>query len=155
MRLKKEKNTQETPTAKKSKEIKFTEKDAEKALASNKEQAKELLRNEKKMNDFLSQLDSKLNAVAGLKEKFAEIPIIVSLIRAHIKGEYREFPLGTLIALVSALIYFVSPVDIIPDFIPGIGYLDDFMVLGIALRFAYTDLEDYKKWLAENDQDNA
>ena len=65
-------------------------------------------------------------------------------------GRYKEFPLGSLIALVGALLYFLSPVDLIPDTLPGIGYLDDITVLGIAVKFAYTDLEAYKEWLAKN-----
>ena len=31
-----------------------------------------------------------------------------------------------------ALLYYVSPFDLLPDFLPGIGYLDDFMVVSIA-----------------------
>ena len=127
----------------------MTEKDAKKALKSNQKKAEELLKDARKMNDFLRQLDAKFNAVTGLKDKFADIPIIVSLIRSYIKGEYRELPLGTAIGLVSALIYFFSPVDIIPDFLPGLGYVDDLMVVAVALKFSYTDLDAYKKWLAE------
>lgn len=128
-----------------------TEQDAIKALEANHKKASELLKDENRMNDFLTQLDSKFNAVTGLKEKFANIPLIVSLVRSYIKGEYKELPLGTVIGLVSALIYFVSPIDIIPDFIPGLGYVDDLMVLAVAIRFAYTDLEDYKKWLEQKE----
>lgn len=100
----------------------FTEKDAEKALEANRAEAEALLNDESKLNEFLSQLNKKWNSITGVKDKFSDIPVIVSLIRSYIKGEYRELPVGTMIALVGALIYFVSPIDIIPDYIPG-GWL--------------------------------
>lgn len=128
----------------------ISESEAKKALNSRKKQAEELLHDETKMDDFLSQLDKKFNAVTGIKDKLADIPIIVQLIKDYMSGRYKEFPLGSLIALVGALLYFLSPVDLIPDTLPGIGYLDDITVLGIAIKFAYTDLEAYKEWLAKN-----
>jgi uncharacterized membrane protein YkvA (DUF1232 family) len=128
----------------------FTEKDAEKALKATSAEAEALLNDENKMNDFMSQLKGKMNSVTGFNQKFADIPVIVSLIRSYMKGEYRELPVGTMIALIGALIYFVSPIDVIPDCIPGVGYLDDAVVIGVAVKFAYSDLEDYKKWLAKN-----
>lgn len=136
-------------------DVKITEKQAKKALDSNKEEARDLLNDERKMNSFLIQLESKFNAVTGMKEKLKEIPLIVELIRAYMKREYTEIPLGTLIALVSALIYFFSPIDLIPDVIPGIGYIDDVMVIAIALRFAYTDLEEFKQWKENREQEDA
>ena len=41
------------------------------------------------------------------------------------EGKYTSVPYGTILAVTSALIYFASPIDFIPDFIPGIGYVDD------------------------------
>lgn len=132
--------------------VKVTEKQAKKAWDSNKKDAEELLNDEKKMNSFLNQLESKFSAVSGLAEKLKDIPLIVELVRAYIKKEYTEIPVGSIIGLVSALIYFVSPVDLIPDVIPVIGYVDDAMVIALAIRFAYTDLEDFKKWKANQEE---
>lgn len=66
--------------------------------------------------------------------------------------EIREIPVGSLIGLIASLIYFLSPVDLIPDIFPGIGYIDDLTVIAIAIRFAYTDIEDFKKWQQEQEQ---
>lgn len=137
----------------KKKDVKITEEQAEKALNANKKEAKDLIKDEKKMNNFLAKLEIKFNSLTGIKEKLKDIPLIVSLIRAYIKKEYTEIPLGTIIALVSSLIYFFSPVDIILDIIPGIGYVDDVMVIAIALRFAYTDVEEYKIWKESNERE--
>ncbi len=51
--------------------------------------------------------------------------------------------------MLGALIYFVSPVDLIPDMIPGVGYVDDAAVIAFALTMVGDDLEDYKNWRTE------
>ncbi|MBC7596685.1 MAG: DUF1232 domain-containing protein [Kineosporiaceae bacterium] len=48
----------------------------------------------------------------------------------------RTVPVGTRVWLVVLLVYLVSPIDLIPDFIPVLGYTDDALVVAIALRFA-------------------
>lgn len=48
--------------------------------------------------------------------------------------------------MISALIYFVSPVDIIPDFLPVVGYLDDAAVVAACIKLVKSDIDDYKQW---------
>jgi uncharacterized membrane protein YkvA (DUF1232 family) len=45
-------------------------------------------------------------------------------------------PRGTRWWLAALLVYLVLPIDLIPDFLPVIGYADDAIVTAIALRFA-------------------
>jgi uncharacterized membrane protein YkvA (DUF1232 family) len=48
----------------------------------------------------------------------------------------RTLPVGVRIWLAVLLVYLVSPIDLIPDFIPVLGYADDALVVAIAVRFA-------------------
>ena len=48
----------------------------------------------------------------------------------------RTVPLGVRIWLAVLLVYLISPIDLIPDFIPVLGYADDALVVAIALRYA-------------------
>lgn len=48
----------------------------------------------------------------------------------------RTVPAGVRIWLGVLLVYLISPIDLIPDFIPVLGYADDALVVAIALRFA-------------------
>lgn len=81
-----------------------------------------------------------------LAEYFQDIKDMVSLVKDYLCGEYPEVPYGTLIAIVAALIYVLSPIDLIPDFIPVVGLADDAIVVGLCLEIARTDLENYRKW---------
>ena len=55
-------------------------------------------------------------------------------------------PYKVILAVVSVLIYWIAPVDLIPDFIPGIGYVDDAAVVALALKLIKDDLDTYKEW---------
>ena len=48
--------------------------------------------------------------------------------------KYTEVPVGTITAIAGSLLYVLSPIDIIPDFILGVGYIDDAAI--ITLRSA-------------------
>jgi uncharacterized membrane protein YkvA (DUF1232 family) len=47
--------------------------------------------------------------------------------------------------LIIALLYIISPIDLIPDAIPFLGLLDDVLVAGYALRQASVELERYRQ----------
>ncbi|MCD7945340.1 MAG: DUF1232 domain-containing protein, partial [Clostridiales bacterium] len=55
----------------------------------------------------------------------------------------------SIIGAISALIYIVSPIDMIPDLVPGIGYIDDLAVLGFAMKMIDSDVQEYKNWRKE------
>jgi uncharacterized membrane protein YkvA (DUF1232 family) len=54
----------------------------------------------------------------------------------------------TKMVLIIALLYIISPIDLIPDAIPFLGMVDDVLVAGYALRQAGAELERYRKTVA-------
>jgi uncharacterized membrane protein YkvA (DUF1232 family) len=71
---------------------------------------------------------------------------MLRLIRAYYRGEYHEVTESTLVILIAAVIYVVSPLDVIPDAIPAIGFLDDATVLALAVQRTRQDLHDFMFW---------
>ena len=69
----------------------------------------------------------------ALREVFAVIPDVIRLLRSVI-GD-RSAPLDTRLVLVGLLAWIVSPIDLIPEFIPVLGPLDDVVVAVVALRY--------------------
>lgn len=130
----------------------FNEKTVQEALEKGYSEAERLLNDEDKMERFLQRLEKKLKTIPLAGEKLADIPIMASLLRNYIKKEYTDIPIGSVIAIVSALIYFVSPIDILPDSIPVIGYLDDAAVVAACWQLVQSDVNEYIKWRDNNDR---
>lgn len=68
-------------------------------------------------------------------------------------GKYKKVPAGTVAAIVGTLLYVLSPVDLLPDFLPG-GFVDDAGIIGLCLTFTKYDVEQYKKIKENNDEEN-
>lgn len=75
-----------------------------------------------------------------------DLPLLFRLLKAWKDGSYRGLSVRTLASLVAALLYVLSPVDLIPDFIPGIGLIDDAAVLGLLLHSLAQDLAAFRLW---------
>jgi uncharacterized membrane protein YkvA (DUF1232 family) len=77
---------------------------------------------------------------------WADLPSLVRLLRAWRSGSYRGLSVRTLASLAAALLYLLSPVDLVPDFIPGIGLIDDVVVLALLLQSLAQDLATFRAW---------
>ena len=119
---------------------------AKEMLDANKDKAKNLLKDKDKMERFLNRLERKLSKIPLAGKYLKDVPMLISLVRSYINKEYTYVPIGSIIAVVSALIYLFSPIDLIPDYIPGIGYLDDAAVIGICYKLVHDDVEEYRTW---------
>ena len=124
----------------------FSQEDANKALTLLYPKAEEYLNDTSKLEQLLIRIEDKLKTIPKVGDKLAEIPVFVMMIRSYIKKEYTEIPIGTLIAIIAALLYFISPVDLIPDFVPGAGYIDDAAVVGACLLLVESDVLEYQEW---------
>lgn len=131
----------------------FDEQKALEELEKGYDEAEKLLHDQDKMERFLQRLEKKLKTVPLAGNKLAVLPIMVSLIRNYIKKEYTDIPIGTIISIISALIYFVSPIDIIPDSIPVLGYFDDAAVVAACWKLVESDVDEYVKWRNENNRE--
>ncbi|MBR5626502.1 MAG: DUF726 domain-containing protein [Thermoguttaceae bacterium] len=70
----------------------------------------------------------------------------IRMIRAWLTGRYPGISSNAIWILTAALLYFVSPLDAVPDMIPGIGMLDDIFVLGWAMRKISHEVRDFRRW---------
>jgi len=76
---------------------------------------------------------------------------LARMLSAWVKGDYRNISTKSIIAVVAALIYFVNPLDLIPDFIPVIGQIDDIFVLGYLIKMLNKEIERFMAWEKEQE----
>lgn len=144
-----EKQNQENETMK-NEDVNINEAQAEEVLGEyadkvGEEEVKETLGKE----DEIKKLFKRVKALA---KYFNDLCEILELLRDRVTGTYKETPWKTIAALTGALIYVLSPIDLILDFIPGIGFLDDAIVIGLAIKLAQPDLEKYRGWKASREE---
>ena len=82
----------------------------------------------------------------AFKETWAYFQAMLRLVRAYYRGEYRDVSATTLVIIIAAIIYVVNPFDMIPDWVPALGLLDDAFVLALAVRRTRNALDDFMLW---------
>jgi len=81
-----------------------------------------------------------------IEEVWDKLQLLFSLVKDWVNGSYKEISKGTIITSIIGIVYFVSPVDIMPDFIAGLGFIDDAAIIGFVIKQISGDLERYKLW---------
>ena len=123
---------------------------AEDALRNGYDRAKRLLQDPDQLEKLLQQLEQKLKTIPVVGDKLAYVPVMISMVRSYICKEYTDVQLPTILAIVSTLIYILTPIDLIPDAIPVIGYLDDLAVIAACWALVGSDVEAYILWREEH-----
>ena len=103
----------------------------------------------KKAVDKSDSIRKKFEHVGPLGRYMEDVKLLISIVKDYWSGEYRTIPWWAISAIVFTLLYVVSPIDLIPDFIPVIGYLDDAAVVSVCLMLVEQELHAYKKWKVE------
>lgn len=115
-----------------------------------KKKAAEVLKDNERVKDLLASTGKKLTDVLEsndrLKEFSEKVYVMIRMVKAQISGEYREFPWRTLAMMVGALIYFVTPMDLIPDIIPILGLTDDISIVYWIYKSVQEDIEKFENW---------
>ena len=88
-----------------------------------------------------------------LSKLVANVRLLVDMVGAYFTRQYTVVPWLTIAACAFALIYVVSPIDLIPDFIPVVGYIDDATVVAMVIQSLREDLLAYCKFKALRPED--
>ena len=139
---------------KKKEKKKITTEEATEALENGYSEAEALLNNTSKVDGMLIDVEEKLKTVPRVGGKLSQIPAFLSLLKCYITKQYDKVPTGTIIAVVSALLYFLVPSDLLPDFIPLVGYVDDASVISVCMSLVGRDIKKFIKWRDKKSKKN-
>jgi uncharacterized membrane protein YkvA (DUF1232 family) len=82
-------------------------------------------------------------SVSTAKEKFSIFSRIAS---AYATGKYRDISWKSILIVLAAIIYFLNPIDLIPDLIPVLGFTDDFSVLLWVYSTVGAEIDKFIAW---------
>lgn len=142
------------PAANPVRKTKPTKKQIAKAIEQNRNRAEELARDPIKAKKLLDDAMKKARGFKGnrgpLDEVWGYLTSLFRLLWAYIRKDYRDIPWGSIVLVVVAIIYFVSPLDLIPDTLPGIGHIDDAALIAFVVAQIRADLDNFLAWEIEH-----
>ena len=116
--------------------------------------AQDLVRNPQALKFKLEGAMEKLNkgkVKEALGKNVEDFKTLVRMVKAWLSRDYKGVPTSIIVYIVAAIVYFVTPTDFVPDFILGLGLLDDIAVLRWVMEKIKSDIEKFKKWEAEHE----
>lgn len=111
-----------------------------------KKRAEKLLADDGAVEKILRECEEWLKCIPKVGDDLKNVPVFISLIRAYITKEYTEPSRRAIIALLAGVLYCVTPIDLIPDFLGPIGMIDDAAVVAFCYTYAKPDIEAYALW---------
>ena len=88
----------------------------------------------------LREAKQKATFLGELAEKFL---LLIKMVEAVFRGEY-ELDIFNVMMIIGAIVYVVSPLDAIPDFLLGLGYLDDISVVAFVLNRLDVEIRNFE-----------
>jgi uncharacterized membrane protein YkvA (DUF1232 family) len=114
--------------------------------------ASRYVRSSKSLFELISKVANKSGEL-GISGSYSaakdQIGVLVRMVQAYAKGEYKAIPQKSLLSIVAVLVYFINPFDLILDVLPVIGFADDVALLLWLFKSVSSDIEKFRVWEAD------
>lgn len=98
------------------------------------------------LNETANKLADEESKDNKFKQLFKVALTLVRLVRNYASGEYRDIKNSTIISGLAVLLYVLSPIDLIPDFIPVVGFLDDLSLVSWFVGKFQGEIVRFREW---------
>jgi uncharacterized membrane protein YkvA (DUF1232 family) len=98
------------------------------------------------LNETAEKLAQKGSEDNKFKQLFDVALTLVRLVRRYVSGDYREISTSTVVAGLAVLLYVLSPIDLVPDFIPVLGFLDDLSLISWFVGKFQEEITRFRDW---------
>ena len=102
----------------------------------------------KKVFDNEDQIMEKMKS-SSLSKFLNDSKTFFRMLKAYFSGRYKHIPYGSLVTIIMTLLYVFSPLDLIPDFLPGLGLMDDATIMGACVTSLGGLIKAFKRWEEE------
>lgn len=98
------------------------------------------------VNEVADKLADEKSKHNKFKQLFEVALTLVRMVRSYATGEYRAIKTTTVISGLAVLLYVLSPIDLIPDFIPVVGFLDDLSLVSWFIGKFHVEITNFRIW---------
>lgn len=112
-------------------------------------EAEDMFEDKSKMEQLFKwarKLCDRLSSIPCIGKFSNDIQLIIDMVQDYCEGNYREIPMGSILMTLASLVYFVTPLDAIPDTVLVVGWLDDAAVLKMLFGTLKNDVKRYSEW---------
>ena len=123
--------------------------DIENKYNENKRLAAKMVEDKKQVDKFLLEsyeFIKKIPINGPAYKAFKMVPLLLLMVKYYFDGKYKEIPVQTILSIIAAITYFITPMDAIPDMIPVAGHIDDLFVINLCLESIEHDLKKFMLW---------
>lgn len=110
----------------------------------------EVLRDDDDFKDAMNSAREKMHRVKLDRNSFSKLYekllVFIRMMSAYLRGDYTQISRKTLLIIGAALLYFINPLDLIPDIIPVTGYVDDLMVVVWVFNRIQDEVNRFSAW---------
>ncbi len=121
-----------------------------------KEKASAVLESSTQTGELVTEAEKKSSQPdkQGLSNLGSQVKALVRMVKSYKRGDYRDVSKKSLVLVVAGLLYFVSPIDAVPDFLIGAGLLDDATVLAFIFSTLSTEISAFQTWEEEKEEED-
>ena len=113
----------------------------------NNNKVKEYLTDKEKTEMLLDKAKKKADNNKGpIGDTFEKFQLLIMLVKDYVSGKYKSISAASIMLILFAILYFVSPLDTIPDVILGFGFIDDASILAFVISQVAHEIKKYEKW---------
>jgi uncharacterized membrane protein YkvA (DUF1232 family) len=98
------------------------------------------------LNEVADKLADKNSKENKFTQLFSTALTLVRLVRNYVSGEYRQIETSTIASGLGVLLYVLSPIDLVPDFIPVLGFLDDLSLISWFIGKFHVEITRFQEW---------
>ncbi len=119
---------------------------AERLLKGLNNSSEKILKDSSRLNKLYKLALKKFDKLGLSEFTLKNLKTMISMAQDFINGNYRAYNRKNIILIISCLLYLVNPFDLIPDFLIGIGFLDDIYVMKFIIKKITKEIDRYNAW---------
>jgi uncharacterized membrane protein YkvA (DUF1232 family) len=100
-----------------------------------------------KMTELMDSVTKKMTDTDSrnrvISDFIYKLKMLVRMLRAYVHGQYRQLPWKSLLMIIGGLLYFLMPLDLIPDFLPVTGLADDITIILMVFKTINKDIQNF------------
>ena len=105
-----------------------------------------VLNNKHRFFDVFTRSMSKAEGIGEFDEIKTDLKTVFSLVGDYLHGNYKKVSKTSLLLIIGSLLYLLNPMDLVPDFLLGVGFLDDLAVFTYMIKKIRQELDKYRNW---------